>query len=171
MDKIYLSEAGLERLKTRLKDAQATLKETRREKSVAYTATGDTWHDNPYFNKLEQDEQRQAAEVSELERQITSADVYSTENRGVDQVQIGSIVRIFQFIEATDDEQELVWEICGFGETNTGTKSLAYNSPIGRVLIGQETGDEVEVVTPKGKASIEICELYPDWEDVPSKFK
>ncbi len=59
---VYLSKQGKELLGKRIEKALAELDAIRAEKEIAYTASGDTWHDNPGFNALEQAEHRKAVE-------------------------------------------------------------------------------------------------------------
>ena len=54
------SEAIIQQLKQ-------DLNSLREEKLIAYNSSGDTWHDNPYFNKLEADERTLNAKIEEAQ--------------------------------------------------------------------------------------------------------
>lgn len=171
MSKIYVSDAGLVALKARLEKAQRELIAITQEKAVAYTQSGDTWHDNPTFNKLEQDEARKAADVSELSQLVANAEVYVFQERNAKRVQLGSIVRFHRYYEITGDEEDEVWEIVGYGETNASEHRVAYNAPLASVLIGLAKGGTTEAQTPRGRAAYEVLELYKSWDDVPEDFR
>ena len=51
-----ITEKGRENLQAQIEKLREDLKKLRDNKASAYTQTGDTWHDNPYFNQLERDE-------------------------------------------------------------------------------------------------------------------
>lgn len=157
----------MELLNQRLKTANEELAAIRNEKSKAYTSSGDTWHDNPYFNKLEQDEKRKAAETTELAALVASAQEFEVGDRNISHVQLGSIVRLLRLYAATQEEEELIFEVSGYGETDVSERRVAYNSPMMKVLMGLQPGDTVHASGPKGSVEYEILELYPDWSTVP----
>ena len=110
---IYVSQDGLDALRARLVKAQADLKAIRDDKAISYTATGDTWHDNPYFNKLEQDERTKEGEIAELNGLIANARIYSTDQRNTTRVALGSIVHLSRYFKVSGQEDEQVWEVEG----------------------------------------------------------
>ena len=166
-ERVYVSDEGMRRLREQLDRASAVLKAIRDEKAIAYTATGDTWHDNPYFNKLEQDEQAKIREIGEVQTLIASARMFTVpEVRNTERVQLGSIVRFRRVYQDTGEQQNEVWEIVGYGEIDIEQHKVAYNSPLAQALIGLEPGDTRQTNTPKGQANYEIVELYSSWEDV-----
>lgn len=168
---VYVSAKGLELLNARLKRAEEELAAIRREKSIAYTASGDTWHDNPTFNRLEQDEKRKAQAVAELTTLIGSAQVFSFEKRNTARVQFGSIVHFRRYYKVSGEEEELVQEVVGYGETDTTKFQVAYNAPMMRALVGLRVGDTKETESPKGQVEYEVLGLFPSWEEVPERFK
>ena len=166
-DRIYASDEGIKRLRERLEKVSADLNAIRAEKSIAYTASGDTWHDNPYFNKLEQDEQAKVREISELQGLISGAHIFNPPvRRNTERVRLGSIIRFRRFYHDTGEEQNEVWEIVGYGEIDVGQHKVAYNSPLAQALIGLEPGDMRRINTPKGMAEYEIIDLYAGWDEV-----
>lgn len=168
---IYVSQDGLEALNRRLQKANEELVAIRAEKSVAYTQTGDTWHDNPTFNKLEQDEKRKAEAVGEISNLVANAQVFSFEKRNTSRVQLGSIVHINRYYAVSGEDDELVWEITGYGETNVPQKRVAYNAPMAQEFMGLHVGETAKSGSPKGPVEYEILALFSSWEEVPEPFK
>lgn len=168
---IHVSAAGLVALKAKLEQAQNELAALREEKSIAYTATGDTWHDNPYFNKLEQDERRKAEEVAELTSQVASAREYTVDERNVTRVSLGSIIHLAREFLKAGKADEQVWEVVGFGETDVKRKRVAYNSPLMEAVLGHQVGDVIEGNSPQGPVEYEILALFKNWDDVPAELK
>lgn len=169
--KIFVSEEGLERLRTKLQQANTELATIRAEKSTAYTQTGDTWHDNPHFNRLEQDEQRKIEEVGELNTLIANAETFSSKQRNVSRVQLGSIVHLRRYYLVSGNTDEAVWEVVGYGETNVSKSQVAYDSPMAQTLMGHHVGEVAQSDSPKGRVEYEVLGLFADWNDVPKQFK
>lgn len=168
---IYVSQAGLDALKIKLERAQAQLKVIRDDKAVSYTATGDTWHDNPYFNKLEQDERGKEAEVAEIKGQIANAQLYSTEKRNTTRVALGSIVHLSRYFKVSGAEDEQVWEVSGYGEIDVPNQRVAYNAPLMQAIMGHHIGDTAEATSPQGPVEYEIVALFGSWDEVPGNLK
>lgn len=166
-ERIVVSPYGLSLLHERLTRVETDLRKIREEKALAYTASGDQWHDNPYFNKLEQDEQIKVKEIAELLSLIAGARIFTPpERRNTQHVQVGSIVHFRRTYLEGDEEQREVWEIVGYGELDIGNKKVSYNSPLAQALMSLEVGDTRRVQTPRGLAEYEVLDLYESWNDV-----
>ena len=50
----------------------------------------------------------------------------------------------------------LIYQIVGQNESNTSLGKISFTSPLGKVLMGKEEGDEVVVKAPKGDIEYEI---------------
>ena len=160
--KYFITEAGKLQLEAKIVDQNLKIRNIQAEKNIAYTASGDGWHDNPGYNQLLQLEERAITELKNLERQFTTSLIWNRP-RSTEQVQIGSIVR-FSMQSARDQvAREVVYEIGGHGESDLGRGCISYTSPIGAALYDLRPGAEAEVVIPAGKTSIRILDLYPDW--------
>ena len=164
---VYVSPEGLKKLQDELVRHETALRDLRRDKTVAYTDSGDTWHDNPYFNKLQQDEVGLAKKIADLQRMIGEARIFVAEPRSIDKVRIGSIVRFSRTYEKTGEQTDEVWEIVGFGETDVEKNRAGYNSPMAQALMGMIPGETKNGTLPKGLVEYEVIELYSDWDSVP----
>lgn len=154
MERIIVSSKGFERLKGRFAEKSSQFDEVRAERQRAFEMSGDGWHDNPYFNRLQQQEAEVSRQLAEAKRRVGQAQIVEIQDgqRSVDVVRYGSIVRL----RAGDEGQVEVWEVVGFDEGDVSSRKLSYASPLGRALIGCEPGDCVEVA---GKI-IEIISLH-----------
>jgi transcription elongation factor GreA len=168
---IYVSQGGLEGLRTRLTEAQAELKAIRDDKAISYTATGDTWHDNPYFNKLEQDERTKEGEIAELNGLIANARLYSTDQRNINRVALGSIVHLSRYFKLSSQEDEQVWEVAGYGEIDVPKQRVPYNSPLMQAIMGLHVGETATSESPQGPVEYEVLALFGSWSDVPVNLK
>jgi transcription elongation factor GreB len=80
----------------------------------------------------------------------------------VDPVSIkATCVQFGATVEIEDEEGERrVFSIVGVDEINTAKGHISWKSPIGSSLIGKETGDTIDVRTPKGTISYEIIGIH-----------
>ena len=88
-------------------------------------------------------------------------DVQSKIARGrvIDVSTLSSLKVVFGATVTIYDHQKeisITFQIVGEDEAMTDPKKISYNSPLGRSLIGKETGDEVIVKAPKGDLTYEI---------------
>jgi transcription elongation GreA/GreB family factor len=164
--KIRITENGLENLNLKITQMEQLVKKIQAEKAIAYTASGDGWHDNPGFNQLEQKEFRAINDLYKLKNQRDSAIIIRIEKRNIDVVQIGSIVKIEQFYTKDNATRIIVWEIVGHQESDLKLNRIAYDTPVGSALLGKKVDDVIEVTLPVGKARFRILSLFEDWSTV-----
>ena len=159
-----MTVTGLVNAKGRLKQKSVEYDELRKERAIAHDLSGDGWHDNPHFNRLQQLEADKSREVAMLRTVVDTARlvVIDTENRPVDAVRIGSLVQIEHQDSGNDARHAQTWEIVGYDESDPLLGLLAYNTPLGQALIGKEEGEEVEVELPTGHTRVLIVSLSPD---------
>lgn len=91
-------------------------------------------------------------------------DVQSKLARGrvVDTSSIKSNKIVFGATVTIHDHQkdmEITYQIVGEDEAMSDPKKISYNSPLGKALIGKESGDEVIVKAPKGDLTYEVQEV------------
>ena len=161
--KYYITETGKQSLEAKIAAQNLRIRNIQAEKNIAYTASGDGWHDNPGYNQLLQLEERAITELKNLEKLLTTSVTWN-QPPSTQRVQIGSIVR-FAMQGARDRvAQEVIYEIGGHGESELGRNRISYTSPIGAALYELKPGAEVEVQIPAGKTQLRILQLYESWE-------
>lgn len=162
--KYYITEAGKQALESKITAQGLKIRNIQAEKNIAYSASGDGWHDNPGYNQLIQLEERAITELKNLEKMLATSTLWLRADRNTEQIQIGSIVR-FAMQGARDRvAREVIYEIGGHGESDLGRNLISYTSPIGAALYELLPGAEVEVQIPAGKTRLRILQLYESWE-------
>jgi transcription elongation factor GreA len=58
-----------------------------------------------------------------------------------------------------ENDSEIKYTIVGGKESNPHKGLISIQSPMARVLVGKEEGDEVELILPTGKKKYEIEEV------------
>ena len=140
---VYMTPDGMRRAQASLERKCSEYDAICRERTIAHELSGDGWHDNPHFNRLQQLEADKSREIASLKTIMGSARLFviNAKSRPTDAVRLGSIVRIQTTQHCTGFVQNSIWEIVGYDETNAVEGKLAYNSPLGAALIGREEGD------------------------------
>lgn len=158
---IYMTRDGLKQAGSRLDRLCTEFEEICRERTVAHEFSGDGWHDNPHFNRLQQLEADKSREIAVLKALLGSVRVVEIdpERRPVDAVRIGSLVRVLTGPLGKTPEASMIWEIVGYEETDTARSRLAYNSPLGAALIGKEEGDVLAVSLAGNQTEVTIDAL------------
>lgn len=149
-------------LEQEISKLQKELQTLREEKLRAYNLTGDTWHDNPYFNSLEQQERTLMAKIAETETILKEAELVIQE-RNMDTVGIGSIIKCLSVFDG--EEESDILELVGHGGTDVAHGKIHYESPTGRNLMGMHQGDTVTFDVPGGSITYRILRFYASWED------
>lgn len=167
--KLKLTESGLNALNLKIIETENRISEIRAEKEVAYWGSGDGWHDNPGFNQLEQLEFRVCSELQEMVRLRDNAMIVRLINRNTKTVSIGSIVKIEQISLIDKSKRTIIWEIVGHKESDPKKSKIAYDTPIGTVILDKTIGESVELILPGGRSILKIIELFPCWDSVNSK--
>src|SRR6476620_12629645 len=93
--------------------------------------------------------------VMELEDKIARAEVIDTSKLSGSVIKFGATVTLAD--EETDEEQ--TFRIVGEDEADIRDGRLSVTSPLARALIGKQTGESVEVATPRGNKSYELVTM------------
>lgn len=161
---IYVTQAGYEKLKDQLKAKEQEYAVIRERRHQAFELSGDGWHDNPEFNRMQQMEANLNHTIKSLTERLLNTRLIEVNEcrRNTHLVSIGSIVAFTRWSVDGDQEHQDCWEITGFDETCIERKMLAYNAPLARAMMGLRLGDFAEdQPIGDGRWDIEITELYP----------
>ncbi len=94
--------------------------------------------------------------IRDLQERIAASEIIDLSNRVVtERVVFGSTVTI----EDLDTDDRKVYQLLGQDEADISKGILSIDSPVGRALIGKESGDVVEIKTPNGIRECEIIDV------------
>ena len=96
--------------------------------------------------------------IAELEDVTSRAEAIDTTGMSGETVRFGAFVMVAD----ADTDEETTYRIVGAMEADLEEGKISVTSPLARALIGKTIGDTVEVSTPGGGKSYEICEV--SWE-------
>jgi transcription elongation factor GreB len=155
--KNYITAAGYQRLRSEL----VTLLDAERPKvveTVSWAAkNGDRSENGDYLygkKRLREIDRR----IRFLTKRLDIAEVVEpSHHHGNDQVFFGATVRY-----ATESGEERTVRILGVDEAESTRGEVSWIAPIARALLKARVGDELKVVTPGGRETIEVLEVsYP----------
>ena len=103
------------------------------------------------------------ARIGQIEQRIRDLSLYSVSSIPSHAVGYGSKVTV-----EGEDGQEERYELVFPEEVNAAVGMISIGSPLGKALLNKEVGDDVEVMTPKGKRIYSIVDVltFHDREDV-----
>lgn len=140
-------EDELENLKVvRRKEVAGKIKEAREQGDLSENAEYDA----------AKDEQRDIeARIEELEKILKNAEVVVEDEVDSDKINIGCTVVVYD----EEFEEEIEFKIVGSTEANSLQGKISNESPVGKALIGRETGDEVVVETQAGDITYKVLKI------------
>ncbi len=157
--KSFITNKGLLNLNEQIREKKEFLRQLQEEKSHAYSASGDGWHDNPGWTQLGQQEEMLSAEIVKLEHRLSQAVMIDTTKVRDYRVRIGSKVTYKMKNKVSGSESFHTMFIVGIGESNVKKQMISYDSPIGKALYNLEIGEEREAMLPSGAATLKVVEV------------
>jgi transcription elongation factor GreA len=98
--------------------------------------------------------------IKELEDKLSRAEVIDPSKLSGSRVAFGARVKVTVSDEHGKElESEVTYRLLGPDEADIAQGSISVTSPLGRALIGRETGDEVRVKMPAGMRVYEILDV------------
>ncbi len=154
LDRVPMTVHGHERLKEELRQ----LKNVERKKISADIETarghGDL-KENAEYHAAKEKQSFVEGRIQDLEDKLSRANIIDPSKLTGDRVVFGATVSIVD--GETDDKN--TYQIVGDDEADLKQGKISISSPIARALIGKESGDEVEIRSPKGVRKVEILNV------------
>lgn len=160
---IVMTQTGYQKLLAKIAEKEREYAQVRDHRQVAFELSGDGWHDNPEFNRMQQLEANLNHTMKTLNDRLDSMRFIDISDamRHCQQVEIGSIVHLRRYDLADDSEQDEIWEIRGFDETDLTQQYLAYNAPLVNKIMHLHVGDVAEEVAIGSRHfDIEVVKLF-----------
>jgi transcription elongation GreA/GreB family factor len=105
--------------------------------------------------------------VVEKQKLFNEVVVIEVSKRNLEYVAIGSIVKIERFIAKNNLANIEVWEIVGYAESNPQNKKVAYDTPLGKILLKMRKGETKAIKDAiNGLIKYKIIQLFSSWDEV-----
>jgi len=153
IQKVYLTEEGLEKLHKELEILVRVRKPSAIERVSVTRVPGELVENNDY-NQAKQDLAFIEGRIVELEEILGRANLILPDNISQHaQVDLGCKVTV------EVNGQKGVFHLVGEWEADPSSQKISHESPLGRALIGKKVGDEIEVEAPIGKLVYRIISI------------
>lgn len=144
---VILTRTGLEKLENELEDLKTHRRHEVAERIKQAREFGDISENSEY-----EDAKREQAfiegRILELQNMLQKVRVIDETESDSGRVQVGSTVTIVDL--DADQPEEMRYTIVGSAEANPRQNKISNESPVGKALLGQSVGSEVEVQVPIG---------------------
>ncbi len=154
LDRIPISRAGYDKLKSELDQMENEEMPKIAEKIAEARAEGDLKENAEYHGARENQGMLQA-KINLLRDKLSRADIVDMSKLPKDEVVFGATVRVKDL--DFDDEEEFT--LVGPGEEDYDTGKILVTSPIGQGLVGKKVGDRTEIDVPRGTLKFEVLEI------------
>jgi len=111
--------------------------------------------ENAEYHAAREDQKNCEAQISELSDYITKLQVIDPSILPYNRVSFGSSVTLLDL----DEEKEVKYTIVGGYESDPDRGLISYHSPLSRVLLGKEEGDDFVAKLPGGDKEFEIIKI------------
>lgn len=154
MEKIPMTPDGYARLEAELKHLKAVERPSV-IKAISEARDHGDLSENAEYHAARERQSFIEGRVAELEDKIARAEVIDVSKLS------GKIIKFGAKVTLADEDSgdETTYQIVGAEEADVEKGRLSITSPLARALIGKQTGDSVEVTTPRGSRAYEIIKV------------
>ncbi len=150
----YISPQKLKELKQELIERKTVLRQQISARIQEAQTQGDII-ENAEYAAAKEAQSFNEGRIMELENLTKNAVVVSAHKIGrKDVVQVGS-----QIVVEDKKKQKFEFTIVGSEDANPIEGKISNESPLGEAFLGHKQGDEIEVLTPKGKVRYKIVKI------------
>jgi len=154
MEQIPITRSGYENLKAEL----ARLKSVERPENIkaieAARAHGDL-SENAEFDAAKERQALLENRINELEYKLAHANVIDPDTHSKDRAVFACTV----VLENIDTGECVEYRLVGPDESNIDKGYISVSSPLGKAILGKETGAEIVLQVPGGKRCYELLEI------------
>lgn len=151
MKTAYVSEEGLEKLKSELN----YLKTTKRKDIAGRIATAKELGDlseNAEYSDAKEEQGLVESRILELEETLRHVELVKKPKKS-------TTVVIGTSVEVKTNDNTFTFEIVGSNEADPGNGKISNESPLGSALLDKKVGDTVEVKAPSGLTQYTITKI------------
>ncbi len=153
--KILLTRDGLNELQEELRILREEKRIEIADKLKEAISYGDL-SENAEYQAARDDQAQMELRISELEEMLKPGSYeIIDEKKKKTGINVGSVVTL----EDTTKKETITYTIVGSQEASILDGKISNESPIGRALIGKNTGDNITVVSPSGETAYSILKV------------
>lgn len=154
MAKKQMSREGFEKLQNEYTRLVTVRRAEVAQKLKEARAFGDL-SENAEYDEAKNEQAMLEATIAQLEETISNAEVVDGDDISIDEVGIGSIIKI----KRSGTEMIETLQIVGTTEADADNGKISDESPIGKAAMKKKTGDFFTVEAPVGEITFEVIEI------------
>lgn len=149
-----MSREGFNRLQEELENLVTIRRKEVAEKLKEARSYGDL-SENAEYDEAKNEQGLLEAQIADLEMIIANAVIVDDDSINLDEVGIGSLVKLKDF----DLEEIIEYQIVGSTESDPDAGKISDESPIGKAALKKRVGDVFEVEAPMGTLKFEVIDI------------
>lgn len=149
-----MSRSNYEKLVLELDDLKVNKRKEVSERLKVARSYGDL-SENAEYDEAKNEQAILEAKISDLQYTIDNAEIIEDSNISVDEVGMGSIIKI----KRIGTEKVETFNIVGTNHVNVKEGKISDESPIGRAAMKKKVGDVFIVEAPAGELRFELLEI------------
>ncbi len=153
-DEVVISEEGLKKLKDELDYLRGTKRREVAKRIKQALDFGDI-SENSEYDDAKNEQAFLEGKIKELEQMIKNAKVINKDDIDTTEVGVGNTVKV----ENLNEDKIVEYSIVGPAETDPDQNVISNKSPIGKGLLGNRVGDEVEIEVPMGTIKYKVLTI------------
>ena len=154
IEKTPITKEGLEKLKKELNKI-IKVERPKNIKDIEEARAHGDLSENAEYHAAKEKQSFLETRMNELEMVINRSEVIDIDNVNTEKIIFGTTVELRNIVS----NKKLTYQLVGPYESDPDGGKISVTSPVGRVLIGNEEGDEVKIKTPGGLQEFEILEI------------
>lgn len=149
-----MSREGFNRLQEELENLVTVRRKEVAEKLKEARSFGDL-SENAEYDEAKNEQGMLEAQIADLEMIIANAVIVDYNSANIDEIGIGSIIKLKDFDEGDIIELQIV----GSTESDPDNGKISDESPIGKACLKKRVGDVFEVDAPVGTLKFEVLDI------------
>ena len=154
MERVPMTKEGLNALEDELRRLKSEERPAVIQAIASAREHGDL-SENAEYHAAREKQSFIEGRIAELEDIVSRAEANDTSEMSGEIIRFGATVMVAD----ADTDEETSYRIVGAMEASLEDGKISVTSPLGKALIGKTIGDVIEVATPGGGKSYEICKV------------
>jgi len=151
---VYLTRVGFVKLTEELEKLKS-VERPKISKAIGEARLQGDLSENAEYDAAKEAQAHCEARIAELEMTLTGAKIIEDQNIPSDKVYIGATVTL----QELKNKEEVKYMLVAPPESDFENNKLSIFSPIGKGLMGQPEGVEVDIETPSGMVKYKILKI------------
>ncbi len=156
VERIPMSKMGNEKLKKELHQLER-VERLEVVKAIETAREHGDLKENAEYHAAKERQGHVEGRILELKDKLSRAEVIDCAKVSCEKAVFGTVVALLDL----DTDDEVSYQLLGPEEADVKKGSISVLSPLGRVILGKEVGDEVVAKTPGGVREFEVIDIMP----------